>query len=89
MKAKEILYRSLFLLFALIMSLLLHALIEWPVLTFITSDFERHSQSLIWQHWELIHRTFSIVLWALGAGLGYYYGRYFWYVLYVQPRQTR
>lgn len=79
---KEITYRGLFMIFALLVSILLHAALELPALYLVTSDFEQFGGSWWWQNWEIVHRTVNLFLWLTALTLGYTLGKHFWHVLY-------
>jgi hypothetical protein len=84
---KRILYIGLFIFLGLLVATLLHAAIEYPTLALITGDFERYSESFVWQHWKILHGGGGALLWLLGAVAGYWGGVKGWQILYVEKRR--
>lgn len=81
---KRTFYIVLFCLLGLIVSTLIHAAIELPTLTLITGNFEKYSDSFIWQNWRIIHGFVGAVIWIAGLVVGYWCGVKWWQILYVE-----
>ena len=62
----------------ILVSFLLHAFLELPVLWLIISDYVRYGQIWIWQNWELVHTIGTVTLLVLGIAGGLYFGRRDW-----------
>ncbi|MEM9336526.1 MAG: hypothetical protein AAGA35_01555 [Patescibacteria group bacterium] len=83
---KRTVYIIAFIFLGLIVSTLVHAALEMPILWLVSSDYERYANSLLWQHWELMHHTVAVGLWVMGALVGYKLGKRYWHILYVEKR---
>lgn len=83
---KKVLYISLFTVFSLLVSLLVHVALEWPTLWLITNNFAAHSDSFVWQHWNTIHAVVGTSLWIVGLLGGIYGGFRYWRILYIEER---
>ena len=83
---KKITYISLFVLLGIIVSFLIHAIIEIVVIDLLLDDFDKFGFGFDWSQWFLFHSIGSIFLFVLGALFGYAQGRYWWRVIYVQKR---
>ena len=83
---KRFCYIGLFILLGLLISLLLHGLIEIYILNRIVNNFDVFEGGFIWQNWPLIHRAGSLTLTVMGVVGGWAVGRHFWEVLYVEKR---
>ena len=85
---KRTIYLVLFALLGFLVSTIVHAAIEIPVLHFLTKDFERYGFGLTWGQWYSIHHAGSFFLWTLGILFGYRQGRYWWNVIYGTDRKA-
>lgn len=83
---KRIFYITSFTVLGLLLATLVHAAIEIPILSLITSDFARYQDSFLWRHWSAIHGIGGAVLWGAGVFGGVIAGRRFWQILYVEKR---
>jgi len=73
------------LLFSLL-SLILHAVIEISLVSLLTKDFNTYGLGLNWQNWFLIHSIGTFVLAFLGLVAGYFVGKRWWKIIYVEKR---
>jgi hypothetical protein len=83
---KKYVYIALFTFLGLLLATLLHALIEIPALKLITENYEQYGDGYIWQHWRIIHDVVGACLWLGGALGGYYAGKKWWQILYIEKR---
>lgn len=79
---KKVTYITLFTLLGILLSFLVHALVEIPVIALLVSDFERWGLGLSWETWEMIHMVGGVVLLIGGIVIGFLQGRHWWGVLY-------
>lgn len=87
MKKVVYIFASVFLF--VLLSTILHAVIEIPFLSLLTKDFEKYGLGLSWEHWVLIHHIGSSALLILGALTGYFAGKRWWRIIYVEKRYNR
>ncbi len=83
---KRTLYIFLFTLLGAMLSLLVHAAIEIPVINLLVEDFEKYGLGLTWQQWYMIHSVGSIALLLLGIIFGYRQGKHWWRVMYIENK---
>ncbi|MAF20800.1 MAG: hypothetical protein CMI55_03915 [Parcubacteria group bacterium] len=74
---KRFVYISLCVLLGIIVSIIIHALIEIPVLKFFVNN-------LTWPQWYVIHYIGSVILLALGVLAGYFIGKRWWRIVYIE-----
>jgi len=86
---KRTLYIALFTLLGVMVSFLIHAVIEIPVINLLVSDFDKYSLGLTWREWYLVHHVASAVLLLVGITLGYLQGKRWWKVIYIERRYTK
>lgn len=79
---KRTAYIFLFILLGILLSFLVHAGIEIPVIKLLINDFETYGLGLSWQQWYVLHHIFSAVTLLLGVTLGYWQGMYWWKRIY-------
>jgi hypothetical protein len=75
-------YIFLFTVLGLLLSQLLHSLIEIGALSLILNNYDKYSQSPLWQNWSEIHDVFSLTMTIVGVTVGFLSGRYFWQKVY-------
>lgn len=83
---KRYFYIAAFMFLGLLVSVLVHALIEIPTLAIVTANPDAMTESFIWQHWWLFHGIGGRALMMGFIVLGFFLGRKFWRVLYVEKR---
>jgi hypothetical protein len=83
---KRYLYYACFALLGLLIATLVHAGLEILALKIITNDMATYNDGYVWQHWNLVHGSLSLVLWLLGTFGGFVLGKHFWQVLYIEQR---
>ena len=88
-KTKEFTYLLAATFLGVLLSFLVHALIEMPVIWLLTSNFETFSLGLTWSQWYTVHTVFGIVLFLVGIIGGFQLGRYWWRILYIEQRYNK
>ena len=83
---KRYFYIGLFVFLGYLLSFLVHAGIEIPALALATRAVGDFGNNVIWQHWRVIHGTVGAFLSLGGLTLGWFLGRKFWQILYVEER---
>jgi len=83
---KKIAYIGLFGFLGVLVSTLLHGVIELTAIHFLLADFSQYNLGLSWSQWLTVHLWGSIVLWILGLGIGIWQGVYWWEKLYEESR---
>lgn len=83
---KRIIYVVLFTLLGIMVSFLIHAGIEIPVIFLLLKDFDRYSLGLTWDQWYMIHHIGAVLLFILGVVGGFSQGRHWWEIIYVQKK---
>ena len=83
---KKYFYIGAFMFLGWLTSMLAHGLIEIPLLGLITGERGYYGNNIIWQNWRLVHGLGGFILSLGGVLLGFFLGRKFWQVLYVEKR---
>lgn len=86
---KRIFYISSFTFLGVIVQFIIHTLIEIWYIDLLLSDFDRYGLGLSWSSWYLIHHILTALLFASGAGLGFWQGALWWKRIYIEHRLTR
>lgn len=86
--SKRTIYIALFTVLGIMVSFLIHAGIEIPVIFLLVKDFDRYGLGLTWDQWYMIHHIGAILLFILGVVGGFFQGKYWWEVIYVQKKYT-
>ncbi len=86
-KFKKIIYIILFTILGILISTLLHAGIEIPVIYLLTSNFQKYSLGLSWESWYLIHHIATAILLTASISLGVLLGFKFWGIIYEKPKK--
>ncbi len=79
---KKTIYAILFTVLGIIISFLVHAVIEIWYIGLLISDFGKYGFGLAWPFWYFIHSVLTILLFVTGAAFGYTQGKYWWRILY-------
>ncbi len=81
-QSKKIIYIILFTILGILLSTILHAAIEIPVIYLLVSNFEKYSLGLSWSQWYLIHHIATAILLIAGVFLGAFWGFKYWNIIY-------
>jgi hypothetical protein len=86
---KKVIYISLFGFLGLLLSAILHAVIEAPTLWLITSDLDKYGDSFVWQNWAMLHRYIGGLIWIVGLVGGLYAGFKYWRIIYIEGKRSK
>jgi hypothetical protein len=75
-------YISLFTFLGIILSFVVHGVIEMSVIALLVRDFARYGLGLSWTHWYAIHHTGSLVLLIAGVLFGFWQGKHWYKIIY-------
>lgn len=75
---KKSVYMLLSVILGFLISTIIHAAIEIPILMVFIEDFDRYGMGLSWGFWLGIHHALTVVLAVAGIGFGYLIGKK-WY----------
>ena len=67
---KKIIYITMCALLGIMVSFIVHTLLEIPIIYLMISDFEKYSLSLTWNQLMTIHWAYMIVLLLIGLAVG-------------------
>ena len=84
---KRSVYDALSVVLGVLLSFVIHALVEQIYIALLLSDFTRWSLGLSWEALLLIHHVFSLLLLVGGCVGGYYLGVYWWNLVYIQKKK--
>jgi hypothetical protein len=79
---KKYTYITGFTLMGVLVSFILHGLIELLVIELLLTDFQRFNLGIGWDGWFRIHAVGGTVLFLVCAGLGLQQGVYWWSAVY-------
>jgi hypothetical protein len=78
---KKKLYISSWILLGILLSFILHGVVEIPLL-FLFSQDKSWMLGFSWQVWYLIHYIFTFILLVMGMYFGFRLGKFFWRKIY-------
>lgn len=81
-KIRKIIYVVLFTILGVLVSSVLHAVIEIWYVGLLIYNFKKFSMGLSWMHLYLLHNLFTAVFFAAGAAAGFIQGLFWWKVIY-------
>ena len=84
---KKYFYIAAFVLLGLLLSQLIHAAIEIPVISLMSEQLTETGESWLADYWWLLHDIGAIVLWLAGLAFGFAMGKKYWRILYVEKRR--
>lgn len=79
---KRAVYIGLFTLLGVLVSFLVHAVLEISIIYLLVADFATYNLGLSWSQWLVVHQWSSWLLLIIGIGIGLWQGVYWWEVLY-------
>ncbi len=86
---KRIVYIAAFAILGILLQFLVHALIELWYTALLMADFARYGLGLPWDAWFLIHHIATAVLFVGGVVGGYFSGRYWWRIIYIEKKYEK
>lgn len=81
---KKVVYIALFTVLGVLVSFLLHGILELIIIDLLLTDFSRYNLGLSWPQWFSIHRWGTWLLLILGIGIGFWQGKHWWRILHVE-----
>jgi hypothetical protein len=81
---KRIVYILLCIVLGVIVTTIVHAVLELVYIHLLLSDFETWSLGFSWNVWYTLHYVLALVLLAIGIIGGYYTGVRWWNYIYVK-----
>lgn len=82
-------YISGFIALGVMLQAILHAVVEKMYIDLLIADFDAYSLGMSWTMWFMIHHALSTVLFASGIAFGYWQGKKWWRIMYVEKRWSR
>ena len=86
---KRTIYIALFTLLGIVLSFIVHAALEIPIINLLVKDFDTYGLGFSWDTWYAIHGVIAILLFLIGAIGGYTQGVHWWQVIYVEKRYPK
>jgi hypothetical protein len=83
---KRKVYIATFMILGVLLGFLAHAILEIWYIKLLVNDFSRYGFGWSFDTWRDIHNYFTSALLALGGITGFYLGRRYWRILYVERR---
>lgn len=83
---KKTVYIAAFILFGILLQFLLHAFIEMWYIGLLVRDFAVFGFGLSWAAWFMIHAILTIVFFFGGVACGFFAGKKWWQIIYVEQR---
>lgn len=80
----KLIYLLVAVIFWLGIGIIFHALVEYPVLYFLTKDFTKFSLGLSYNIWLTIHNIFSFFVLVTSVLAGIYFGLQWYDFIYVK-----
>lgn len=86
---KKQIYIFLTMVLGVLLTTILHAGLEIWYISLLNENWNKYSFGLAWpQIWQ-IHAIYTAILLILGAILGYYFGKRWWQIIYVEKRHSK
>lgn len=82
-------YIALFTTLGFLLSMLVHAAIEIPMILLLVRDFETYSLGFSWEAWQRMHDIGTPFLALAGVILGYRQGLFWWDAVYTRRLRAR
>ena len=89
MNAKKTIYIAGFTVLGILVSFIVHAGVEIWYIGRLIADFETYGLGLSWSQWVMIHHVGAVLLFLLGLTAGFFQGRLWWRIIYVDKRLER
>ncbi len=86
---KRNVYIFLSIILGFLLSIIIHAAIEIPLLILFMNDFERYGLGFGWNFWIGVHHVMAVLLALAGIGGGYLLGKKWWYIIYIEKRRGK
>ncbi|MBL7141860.1 hypothetical protein ISS21_02055 [Patescibacteria group bacterium] len=79
---KRTIYITIFVILGILLSFLIHAVVEVWYIDLLLKDFSKYSFGFSWSQWYLIHYLGTAILFILGALAGFWQGKFWWKRIY-------
>jgi len=86
---KKNIYITAFTIFGFLAQVLLHAMIELPIIKLMIINYEKFSLGLSWSQLMTIHHIGAVLLVILGLSFGFIQGKYWYQVIYIEKKYRR
>ena len=83
---KKTVYIIAFTILGMLAQFLLHAFVEMWYIELLVRDFSAFGLGLSWNAWFMIHAIVTAVFFIVGATLGFYAGKKWWQIIYIEQR---
>lgn len=83
---KKFIYILLATVLMVIVSFLIHVIIEIPIIYIVVADFKKYSFGLSWNQILAIHAIFTLILFLAGIIAGLIFGFRWWKYIYVDKK---
>ncbi len=85
---QQLWFKTIYLLAAIIfwflLGIIFHALAEFPVLYFLSQDFNKFSLGFTYEIWLAIHTMFSVLVWLASLLAGIFFGLQWYDFIYIK-----
>jgi len=85
-RPKKAFYLFCCVILGILLSFILHVIIELPIIFIMVSDMSRYSFGLSWNEWMAIHWVFTALMMVAGIVFGYWIGKRWWQYIYVDKK---
>jgi hypothetical protein len=79
---KKRVYIVLSIILFILLSFVVHSIIEIGIISLLTKDFQKYGLGLSWADWFTIHYVGTIILLVLAIIAGYFIGQRWWNYIY-------
>lgn len=83
---KKRIYIALFVLLGILLGLLVHGAVELWYIKGLITNFPKYSLGYSWAEWFIIHQYLSVIVFIASVVLGYFQGKFWWRLVYVEKR---
>lgn len=83
---KKTVYIISFTALGMLLQFLLHAFVEMWYIGLLLRDFAAFGFGLSWDDWFMIHAILTAIFFIGGATIGFYAGKKWWQIIYVEQR---
>ncbi|MBW6440844.1 hypothetical protein K0B03_02310 [Patescibacteria group bacterium] len=86
---KKEIYIFLFIILGILLSFLLHALIEISYINLLWTNYERYGMNLKFSQLYTIHTIGTIIILGVGIIFGFIQGKFWWKKIYIEKMRNR
>ncbi len=81
-------YLALSILLWVLIGMIIHFLLEMPVLYFLGSDYHKYSLGQSFSQWMGLHTFMTVIVWLASIVWGVYFGLYWYERIYLKSGKT-